>query len=290
MPDAINAVPDAINAVPDAINAELTAMSSTLVYVPASNENLEESSLKKIICFLTLKPSLEFYNFCKTLINKQYDIYICIDDNSYTIPQYDGVIKIIQIDNQECIEQGFKSSVSYFYNKACSRDKALYYFCRKYDIVNNNKQYDHVWFIEEDVFIPTNNTLTFIDSKYKNSDLLCRDQNTCDRNNMRTLFNEVKDKIHFNAPYTQSMICAIRISKKLLNHINEYVNQYKELFMDELLFPTVAKKNDLAIINPKEFSTIFFNRKWKFIDINPNYLYHPLKDTNIQFLYHKRLL
>jgi mannosyltransferase OCH1-like enzyme len=262
--------------------------------VPDIRTSEEASSFKKIICFLTLKPSLEFYNFCKTLINKEYDVYICIDDNSYTIPQYDGVIKIIQIDNQECIEQGFKSSVSYFYNQACSRDKALYYFCRKYDSVNNNinnnKQYEHIWFIEEDVFIPTNNTLMLIDSKYKNGDLLCRDQNVCDINHMVSLFNTVKDKIHFNAPYTQSMICAIRISKKILNHINDYVNEYRELFLDELLFTTIAKNNDLAIINPEEFSTIFFNRTWRFINIKPNYLYHPLKDSNIQFLYHKRLL
>ena len=60
--------------------------------------------------------------------------------------------------------------------------------------------------------------------------------------------------------------------------------------MDELLFPTIAKNNGLVIINPEEFSTIFFNRRWRFININPNYLYHPLKNSNIQFLYHKRLL
>ena len=54
----------------------------------------------------------------------------------------------------------------YFNNKALSRDKALYYFCR-YGI-----KYKYLWMIEEDVFIPNNKTIENIDNKHKNGDLL----------------------------------------------------------------------------------------------------------------------
>jgi hypothetical protein len=50
-------------------------------------------------------------------------------------------------------------------NRALSRDKALYYF--------NKIIYESIWFIEEDVFILTIDTIFNIDIKYKNSDLLC---------------------------------------------------------------------------------------------------------------------
>ena len=44
--------------------------------------------MNNIICFLTVNPSELFYNFVKILQdhNKNYDIYICIDNNNYTIP------------------------------------------------------------------------------------------------------------------------------------------------------------------------------------------------------------
>ena len=59
------------------------------------------TTCKRLDLFIITMDS--FLNFCKDIYI--IDRWLCIDDNSYTIPQYDGVIKIIQIDNQECIEQ-----------------------------------------------------------------------------------------------------------------------------------------------------------------------------------------
>ena len=82
-----------------------------------------------IICFLTVRPSKLFYDFCKKINCKNnYNIYICIDDNYYSIPKYDCAIEIIKINNELCELAGYKSSVMNHNNKAVSRDKALYYF------------------------------------------------------------------------------------------------------------------------------------------------------------------
>ena len=63
--------------------------------------------IKKILCFLTLRPCELFYDFCKKLQNENYDVYIFIDDNNYNIPNCDNVIKVIKINNEISEGSGF---------------------------------------------------------------------------------------------------------------------------------------------------------------------------------------
>jgi hypothetical protein len=170
-----------------------------------------------IICFLTLRPNKLFYDFCKTLIRPDYEVYICIDDNSYDIPSYDNIIKIIKIDNQECIDAGFKSTVLYFQNQACSRDKALYYFSK------NNIDYKYIWFIEEDVFLPTSDVINNLDDKYHDADLLCRSNIINSSKNDWQLWYTVNNK--YVLPWYCSMVCCCRISNQLLEEIGKYVEE-----------------------------------------------------------------
>jgi hypothetical protein len=231
-----------------------------------------------IICFLTVKPCELFYDFCKKLKSKDTEIYICIDDNDYTIPNYDNEINIIQIDNQICENSGFKSTVLLFNNKACSRDKALYFFCK------NNIDYNHIWFIEEDVFIPSIHTIENINNKYIVGDLLVCSNNieyTTKTNSWH--WNRINKQIKIPPPYASSMICAIRCSKQLLTHINEYVNKYNNLFMDEVLFNTIALQNNLNIVTIEELSTIVYRRVWVKNNIKITHLYHPIKSIKKQY-------
>jgi len=256
-----------------------------------------------IICFLTLRPNKLFYDFCKTLIRPDYEVYICIDDNSYDIPSYDNIIKIIKIDNQECIDAGFKSTVLYFQNQACSRDKALYYFSK------NDIDYKYIWFIEEDVFLPTSDVINNLDDKYHDADLLCRSHKEIkldlDKDyhipikktilygkltkthailNNHPPFANLISKLNYSK-YTVGMISAIRVSKKLMNIIKDFALEYKTLFIDEAFFSTISYKNNLLIITPIEFNTILFTKIWKKTDINLNNLYHPIKDIKKQYEY-----
>ena len=231
--------------------------------------------MRNIICFLTVKPSELFYNFCKKLKMDNYDVYICIDDNNYDIPNYDGEIKIIKINNKICEEAGFRDTVTYTKNKACSRDKALYYFCK------SNIEYEYIWFIEEDVFIPDISTLLNIDNKYKTGDLLSAENkiafNKEDSKNWN-YWERVNRECKLELPYCISMICAIRCSKKLLSYINDYASKYNILFFCEILFNTIAFHNNLIIITPSELSTIHFRKNWRKDEIKKSNLYHPVKD------------
>jgi len=81
------------------------------------------------------------------------------------------------------------------------------------------------------------------------------------------------------------MICAIRCSKALLNSIKKYATVHKNLFLDEVLFNTLAIHNNLNILCIKELSNIVYRRFWKKSDIFDTNLYHPIKDIATQISY-----
>lgn len=230
---------------------------------------------KKIICILCLNANKETFAFAEKL-NNIYDVYICIDNNDSMLPKYDETkIKIIRFYNNEPDDNYFKGSVEYAKNRACSRDKALYYFCK----IDTN--YEYIWFLEEDVFIPHKDTITNIDNIYKTEDLLSRENIIkISRNDLSSYWqhwDKNNNKIDF--PWAHSMICAIRVSKKLMECILEFVNNKKYLLFDELLFNTIALQNNLHVVTPIEFSNIVFSFHDIIPDnINENYLYHPIKN------------
>ena len=231
-----------------------------------------------IKCFLTVTPCEKFYNFIKQLPDIEY-IYICIDNNDYNIPNYDGKIKIIKIDNKESISNGFHSSVLNYKKKALSRDKALYYFYK------NNINYDYIWFIEEDVFIPTIETIKNIDIKYPDNDLLVSSNNIIYQKHTNWHWNVVNRQLNgkLSLPYSKAMICAIRCSKKLLECIFNHALKYKTLFMDEAMFNTLALHNNLNVKDIEELKTIVWRKKWTKNEININNLYHPVKSIENQY-------
>ena len=230
-----------------------------------------------IKCFLTVTPNEKFYNFVKQLPDID-NIYICIDNNDYNIPNYDGKIKIIKINNNTCINEGFQNTHLNI-KGAISRDKALYYFYK------NDINYDYIWFIEEDVFIPTIETIKNIDIKYPDNDLLVGNNHITyeKRTNWHwCLVNSQLDN-KISPPYASSMICAIRCSKKLLECIFNHALKYKTLFLDETMFNTLALHNNLNVKDIEELKTIIYRKEWTKNKINTNNLYHPVKSIEKQY-------
>jgi len=233
-------------------------------------------------CFLTVTPNELFYDFIKMLPDSE-NTYICIDNNNYNIPNYDGKIKIIKINNEICEKSGFKNTHLRI-KGSISRDKALYYFYKM------NINYDYIWFIEEDVFIPTPETIKNIDIKYPDQDLLVRNHETIYeyRNDWhwKLVNSQIRDKI--NLPYAWAHgagICAVRCSKKLLECIYNHALNYKSLFLDEVLFNIIALHNKLNVKGIEELKGIVWRKKggWKKSDINKSNLYHPVKCIDDQY-------
>lgn len=268
------------------IDDSFTNNPSIQPYNYMNDYNLVEK--KNIICILTVRPCIKTYNFIKELkLKSNYEVFIVIDDNKYDIPNYDGFVKVIKIDNEESESKGYKNSILWLNGRAGSRDKALYYFNRYYT------NYDNIWFIEDDVFIPRINTIKDIDNKYIDADLLSSAHDIFHKIDDNWHWPVVKKHIKIDLPYATSMICAIRCSRKMMISIDNYVKKYNDLFLDEALFNTLALHDNLNVKAIPELSTIVWKRGligWVLEDIKTTNLYHPIKDIQQQYDFRKNIL
>jgi len=221
-------------------------------------------------------------------------------------------INIINLDENEVKEAGYFNSNNNMRQRVSSRDKAFYYFNRV-----NHTDYKHIWFIEEDVFIPTTKTISNLDKKYPYGDYMSNsyfivdnDINNLDNfNSINKEFPVVKhvkgpyqekwaftdfnlDK-YFGFPWLKGMTCAIRVSKIFLKHIDIFAIKHKTLIIDEVLYLTLAVHNNLSIINPIELLPIVYRCNFNsspiygiYRDTITNYLYWNLDDIREDYLFH----
>ena len=163
-----------------------------------------------IICIIPDENQILFYS---SISSDNYKIFFIVDDENYDLSTYKNKYKslnFIQITDKECKSNNFINSNFCIKKNPSGWDKVLYYFCK----INN--EFDFVWIIEDDVLVPTINTIQNIDEKYShyNSDLL---SSSNDRNldffNNSWNWKHAKGKIKL--PWFKSMVCAVRLSKKL---------------------------------------------------------------------------
>ncbi|CAF3873044.1 unnamed protein product [Adineta steineri] len=247
---------------------------------------------KIAVCFLTRIPNNELIRFANEIINRteELDIYVMIDDNTFQLPLFDK-LHFLQINNEECMNSGFKDSVKVILGKDClSWDKALYYFC-----CQDGKKYDFLWLIEDDVFIPSVDALMAMNKQCydKDYDLVCQENhyNLDGSVKPRTwdLWNDAEGK--FPLPWYHSMVCAIGVSRQLLTHIEHYAKTRHFLPFIEYMFNTIAMHEGLNVYCPPELSTINFRHDWllREIEERPMNWYHPIKDFIQQHRFRERL-
>uniref|UniRef100_A0A6C0D328 Glycosyltransferase n=1 Tax=viral metagenome TaxID=1070528 RepID=A0A6C0D328_9ZZZZ len=236
--------------------------------------------MRKALCLLTKSPNKVWIDFLNSFT--EYDIFIVIDDNSVSyIEMFDlsSNIKIIQIDNNVCYHKQYTNCNSAVgFSDVISWDKALYIMSEIY------VEYDNIWFIEDDVFIHSENTLLNIDKQeqYNNADFLSATNDIIVHND-QDKWNEwwnhwvnIYDKI--DLPWSHSMVCACRVSRKLIDKIIEYKNKKKHLFFIEAMFNTISLQNGFIIKNPIELSNIHWRTPWNKDEIDTTKLYHPIKN------------
>jgi hypothetical protein len=225
-------------------------------------------------CLLTFTPNDIWIDFLSKTID--YDIYVFIDDNSMIYKSPYSNIKFIQYKDEECYEKSWYDVNFIIKKDVTAWDKALYYFA------TINKSYEHVWFCEDDVFIPDMNLLTQIDNKYNNVDLICKEHII---NNKGLDIEDGWPHWHtatktFNLPWAHSMQCICRMSKTLLSKINDYVIKNKKLEFLETLFSTLAHQHKLNIENPRELNKITWRDVFDYDTLDTNFIYHPMKNID----------
>lgn len=249
------------------------------------SKETEHFASSRAIVFLSVYPSDTTLRFSEKLCQDGYHIYIVMDDNSKPIPTHDeSKVTIVRYEQGVAEEFGYTNSVLWVKDRASSRCKALYHFAH---LPNT---YDAVWMVEDDVFIPSKNTIRHLDELYTTGDLLCtgNEMNTTGELKSWPWWEKINGKI--DLPWSKSMISAIRVSPALLHAIDSYAIKNKTLLFDEAMFTTLALHNKLSIVNPPELSNIvYWNKQWDVNEIKPFHMYHPMKDPNQHIDYKKRM-
>lgn len=272
------------------------------------------------ICILIVKENQIVIDFLESMdkYHKEnrlkYDIYL-ITDREDSIELKSDLVNIIQIDHKEATNKGFKNSLLRYYHlkdikkTSLALDKCLYYMTRI-----NKIDYDHYWLIEDDCFIPSVKTISSIDKKYPEADLLTESfqsnvkegdkieghfplmiRNNRNRNYKKRLEKaKTSTDYYLPLPWYKCFCASIRISNKFLKKIDEFVKKNKTLIFMELMFPTMAQHHKLHNICIPEIITRYVDGKrnqnlWKFSEIRKGKLYNMIKDFDIQKEWRKRL-
>lgn len=231
------------------------------------------------IVFLTVNPDPRLFTFAEKLASDMYHVYFSIDSDTYVPPPISSpFITVLNISRSESEKKGYRDSVLWV-NGASSRCKALYYFCEK-----NTISYEAIWFTEDDVFIPSVNTLKHLDMLYSSSetDLLSTVYHTAHTDNNEWQFPRNRGRI--DLPWAGGAIMAIRVSPRMIDAIRTFMSKNTTLLMDELLFHTLALHANLTItVAPELKALVVFRHSWTEDDtIQENRLFHPMKSYQEQ--------
>jgi hypothetical protein len=226
---------------------------------------------KTAVCILSRYYNQNWINFLKTFSN--YDVFFVVDDNEIFFKSTIPNITVVQISDEFCRNSNYYKTSSWSNLKdIVSWDRALYFFNR----IQN--QYEHVWFLEEDVFLQSENLLIKMDTEYPDTDLLCAFNEINETGDVRAGWNHWVNVIHrIGTPWAHSLVCICRLSRRLLDKIDGYLADRHFLFI-EALFNTLAVHNNYSIEHPYEIiTTITYDRKWNQDEIEADKIYHPLK-------------
>jgi len=235
------------------------------------------------VCMNCVKLDNIWINFLNSFTT--YDVYVVVDDNSidYSEKCKDTRIKVIQIPNETCKAAGFFNMTMTLKREITAWDKAIYYFSTM------NTTYDRVWFVEEDVFFHSEQTLLNIDAAHPSADLLTN-RYSVNRTGGRAGWHWPKVVIQgIPPPYYSCMCCASRISSRLLAKMKEYADTHKTLFFLEVMFPTLCMHNKFEYQTPDTFRNIVWRRNHSQGSMNKTHLFHPIKNLVTQRLFRSKL-
>ena len=225
------------------------------------------------VCLITVRPDPIWLNFLTTF--KHYKVHVVVDDSSFDLTEFKKTynnLTFIQIDNDECLKVGFKNMNQTVKKDVTGWEKAMYYFT-KHPI-------DYVWVLEEDVYLYDEIALINIDKKFPDKDLLVGNFVPNSPYNEWHFWEGLKPYIKIPEPWFNAMMCATRLSKRMIGAVKKYADKYDTLYFLEALFPCECIANNLEYqIVPELYHIRYRDKFTTYIKSN---LYHPVKDISEQ--------
>lgn len=206
--------------------------------------------MKSVFCILSRNPHKGNLKTAEDIVKTGLLDVVIIVDAPYTHSEdIHKDIKIVYISDEEAISNGYQYSckfVSFNHKDTVAWDKAFYYFgCV-------NKNYDFLWFMEDDVFIPSAELICNMTSKYNQYDVVASKivSYPCNWN----LWKYVEP--YMKPPLLASRVCGVGLSRKLITCAADYVYNNKRIPFIEGFIPTIAANNNLVIVEAPELSSI----------------------------------
>lgn len=255
---------------------------NTIFFISCIINAVDCSPAQSALCFLTRQASSEIIQFALEVSRyvSSLDILIIVDDNNIiTLPIFSSTVRLLQFNDTICIKYGFYGTNTLDSRKICSAwDKALYYFSRQ------SSHYSFVWFIEEDVFIPSVQAFKSVHELYSSSyDLVVGDIEYNTNGDSTNWYHWYLVPGTFTLPWARGMVGAIGCSRSLLFTINEYAKWRGQLTFIEFLFHTLSiQNNNMSIVTPYELDTIRYRDPFTLqqVQARPNNWWHPMKDLD----------
>jgi hypothetical protein len=264
--------------------------------VPAMN--------RAAIALLVHRPDRRIVAFHEQVAAHGYDLHVVVDDNDCSLPAHPAT-RYVRPDERQVIAAGFIALNHVITNAkkdvVSAWEKALYHFSCV------DRSYSHVWFIEDDVFIPSPGVLPSIDASHPAADLLCSQNklNLTGEVQSWSWWRSVPDRI-LPLPWASSMVCVTRLSRALLDEVGTFVIRTRQpmrearqqarlagkprpyLFI-EYLFNTLALHRDMKVECPDPLATVVWRSQWAPGDFEDGRIYHPVKDAALHDLWRASL-
>ncbi len=267
------------------------------------------STKKRAVVLIGAHLNESWLNFLDSF--KFYDVFVAIDriewlDEERILKAKERFKNVTFIETRrwEARPAGFMGWIFLHQpGRVYGHEKALYYF--SYPL-----EYDHIWFIEDDIFFHSEKTLLEIDLQYPNSDYITRNINceyAFDENwwwrlwgagagvsNLPRGKDTYEEIVGFPRPMYHSLNCASRISGLMIRSIRSYAEHAKRLFCNEYYLPMAAIYNSMKISHPIELQTVLYSKKrlWNPDEMSKSCVYHPIhneKNNQTGIYYHDKI-
>jgi len=234
---------------------------------------------KSTVCLLCVCPDKGVVAFAEKMA-EIYDMYIVCDNVACEVSETSR-IKFLRINDEDARAAGYHSVNASIPKNPSAWDKALYYFCE----VDQTPQ--NVWFVEEDVFIPRPGIFRDLNAKYPDTDFITKQHVSQDADPEFYWWYQAEGNME--KPYYRSLVCASRLSRRLLNEVKAFVEEKHRLFYLEVIFSTIVEQKKMSLVMPEELQTIIFRHDWSADMVDEDHLYHPIKDVKLHDSYRERL-
>ena len=253
----------------------------------------------KALALLTLRPDDRQVDFYRGIEADGYDLFVFVDDPEFQ-PERDDV-RYVFIDDWECANAGYYDFNPMFdkLSRVSSWDKAVYFFAQL-----NPVPYEHVWLIEDDVFVPTLAAISALDRKYPEADIVSEANiiNTSGTTQGWFWWKFIEADL-LPLPWAKSLVCAVRFKPTVFALLPPLVERWKARYgvpdggpLDyerplpciEFVFHTLALHAGLSVAVAEELAGIAYRRDWTLEEMKADCLYHPVKDLNRQVEYRRR--